>query len=325
MFADDIRFRGVCPKCNNSFGVNEQVMAQSSPLGLFRAELGFKVRNRGSQRDNRPRGRCKDGFVPIATASLNGWNRLVSPSMDGSRNAFPVDQLVIRGTDDREHFIQLFPNMTAKGLAAAVQRTGVNDIRTANFNCSDLNTDRLLQVIREVFPHMKFSEQPDTEPGVHRVLVRTTFQVGVKYFQGLAKIAFHHYLIHNQRGYKGSEEIFRGIRTFIRHGGDIDAFFPETGDTLGSPIGTEVDGGRITARNWCHIVLVDEREFTSRTSMWLFAGPDNVPTPIHVTLASDSSRILLPAGVWGHAFEYDALRKDKYAGRVREVPTIRLS
>ena len=324
VFAGDNRFRGVCRRCNNSFGVNEQVMAQSSPLGLFRAELGFKVRSRGSGHDIRPRGKSKGGFARIATATLTGWNRLVSPAMDGSRNAFPVDQLVIRGPDDQEHFIRLFPNMTAKGLATAVQRTGVKDIRTANFNCSDVNADRLLPVIKKVFPNMTFSEAPDTEPGVHRVLVRTTFRVGVEYFQGLAKIAFHHYLIHNQRGYKGSEEIFRGIRTFIRHGGDIDAFFPETGDTFGSPIGTEVEGGRLTVGVWCHIVLVDEREFTSRTCMWLFAGPENVPRPIHVTLASDSRRILLPAGIWGHAYEYDRSRTDKYAGTVRTIPTIRV-
>jgi hypothetical protein len=241
--------------------------------------------------------------------------------MDGSRNAFPVDQLVIRGEDDREEIIQLHSRMNVKSLRRAVEHTGIKKVKSANFNCSDLHADRLLEVINQVFPNMTYSETPDTEPGVHRVLVRIMFQVGVGYFQTLAKIAFHHYLLHSHRRYRGDEITFRNLRRFICRGGAIDAFFPENGDTFGSPIGTEVEGGQLTLANWCHIILVDEREEVSRVCMWLFAGPENVPCPIHVTLATDPNRILLPAAIWGHAFEYDKSRTDKYAGEVKPIPT----
>jgi hypothetical protein len=213
--------------------------------------------------------------------------------------------------------------MNAQSLRRAVEKTGAGKVKSAQFNCCDIHADRLLEIIKQVFPNMKFSETPDTEPGVYKVLVRTEFQVGIQYFQSLAKIAFHHYLLHTHRSYGGGEPIFRDIRRFISRGGDIDAFFPKTGDTFGSPIGNDVEGGKLTLATWCHVILVDEREDVSRVCMWLFVGPDHLPNPIHVTLAIDPRRILCPAAIWGQVYEYEKDRSDKYAGRVKAVPTIR--
>ena len=178
--------------------------------------------------------------------------------------------------------------MSVDSLRCALERADIQETKTAFFDCSETCADRVLRLVSQAIPSMTFEKVADTEAGTLRVLSRTAFEFGIGYFQALAKIAFHHYLLHSQRYYKGDEDIFSGIRRFIRHGGDITQFFPESGDTFGSPLGEQGDGRQIGSRDWCHVICVDEREDVSSVCMWLFAGPESMPSPVHVRLASAS-------------------------------------
>lgn len=86
-FEGDVRFRGVCSKCNNSFSPHEQILAQATPLGHLRGIV--QPTRRGRQGGMRQRG-AHGSKAPRFIAFAEDHGEIVHPHEDDPRNVSPV-------------------------------------------------------------------------------------------------------------------------------------------------------------------------------------------------------------------------------------------
>jgi hypothetical protein len=161
---------------------------------------------------------------------------------------------------------------------------------------------------------------------VHQVRGRTEFVFSCDAFRGLAKIAFHYYLVHNKRGYRGDEAEFHAIRDYIQNGvGDYEQFFDRPGPEFAMPFGETSPGRGTTPGNWCHILAAHEVEGDIVVYMRFFAGPGCEGQAQQVSLARIRSQIIFPDGFWGHVYHYEGRPDDRYSGIVERARLHRLA
>jgi hypothetical protein len=240
---------------------------------------------------------------------------LVNPSDDNPLDATPLNQAIIEDDKGKQYPIRLYPNMSVKRLRREVGLVDAARIKSVQIECDAPFFESFKSLFAEVFPSLKRCEEGSTEPGNYRCPGRAEFRFSGEYFQAIAKIAFHYYLVHNRRGLSGSEAEFAPIRAFVRHGGAKDSFFHDSGKRFAAPFDGEA---RIFPANWCHILAADETRGPVVVYTQLFAGPGSAPSPTHVTLGTLRGEIVLPPGanVWGHCFTYDRYPTGRYAGSV---------
>jgi len=249
---------------------------------------------------------------------------LVEPLADG-QSVHPVDRITIRDEDGSEYFVRLYPGMTANRLQSDVQRIGSKKWTQVFCSCAEHNVAIFKDLLEEVFPGFKWEDRPVTEPGTRQVPGRIIFTFSTDAFRGIAKIAFHYYLTHNRRGYQGSEPEFRSLRNFLKRGGEHESFFDQPGPRFAMPFGETSPGLSTTPGNWCHILAVHEVDKDVVVNMRFFAGPDFVGESHQVTLGKISSKIICPTGCWGHVYQYETDRSDRYAGHVEPATLRRLA
>ncbi len=173
-------------------------------------------------------------------------------------------------------------------------------------------------LLKAVWRNIRMGEGQVIQVGTHRVRVHAEFRVTVAYFQAVAKIAFHYYLVHSRRRYRGDECHFAGIRDFIMNGGDKDRFFRASGRLFKQPFG-KTRFGTVTPDKWCHFLAADETQDLAVAYVRLFVGPRALPPDHYVTLGNIESTVVVPSFVWGHVYQYDrGVRSRRFCGRVVE-------
>lgn len=320
-FAGDVRFRGCCTACNNSFGVYEQILMQATSLGYLRQFA--PVRRRGRSPGTRQRG-AKGSKAPQHTVRAFGYGQLVSPLTD-PRQVQPKDQITICDEAGIEHHVQLFEGMTAGQLKARIRKLGIGNVSSVFCSVTERLAEVFRRLVKEVFPTLTYKALPDTEVGKSTVPGRISFEFSADADRAIGKMAFHYYLTHNQRGHDGSEREFSAIRQYLRHGGNPDSFFGQPGPEFRMPFGEDASGVVWTPSNWCHVLLAYEVEKQIVVYMRLFAGPDHIGEEYQVTLGSIAGKLILPSGIWGHAYLRDDSRADRYDGHVEAVEPERLA
>jgi hypothetical protein len=315
-FRNDVRFRRICPLCNNRIGRSEQQFLQCGPEAIFRqivAPASPRRRTRG-----RSPGHGAYGMPPPRfTMNCGDHRQIVRPLSDRPGDAEFIDQLVVRSEDGNDHQFQLFPGLQADQLRDRVESAGIKDFETAWLHCDQANWEEFVALVQAAWPNKGLSELAPTEPGLHKAEGRITFTFSDHYFRAIAKIAFHYYLVHSRRGVRGDEAEFAPVRRFILEGGDASDFFDTPGPRFAVPFGELPTGGAITPAHWCHVLAVYEASEVVVGYVHLFAGPGCVRKPHHVRLAQLASRIVLPVGIFGHVYLYEKDQtKIGYAGRV---------
>jgi hypothetical protein len=316
-FRNDKRFRGVCQGCNHSFGRFEQQLSQASPLGFFRGVVGPNLGRRAGRGGLRQSGALG---VPAPQHLMQRWgvSWLVRP-LDDPRDAEPVDQIVILDDAGVEHQIRLFAGMSEERLREEIARCGMGRMKEVTLLCEPEDFAQFTTVIQKLCAECKVTEEQIIDSGDQRVPYRVEFRVTIAYFQAIAKIAFHYYLIHNRRGYTGGEAIFDGARDFIQNGGDPKALFRPPERHFFIPFGRGHAGYRIVPKDWCHLCAADESRDVIVVYLQFFLGPGSVPKPIYVALGSIPNPVAMPDSVWGHVFQYDASPEGRFAGQVDPV------
>ncbi|WP_145246903.1 hypothetical protein [Aeoliella mucimassa] len=235
------------------------------------------------------------------------------------RQVEPVNQITIIDEAGKQHSIELHEGMTAKTLSAKIKKLGIRNFRSIYCSVTEQSDNSCRDLLREAFPGMVFEDLPDSEPGESTVKGRIRFEYSTEADRAIAKIAFHYYLIHNQRGFDGSEPEFAAIRQYLWQGGDSTLFFNQAGPSFELPFGEDPSGVVRTPSNWCHVLLAHEVDAQVVVYMRLFAGPEHVGEEYHVTLGSIEGRIVLPSGTWGHIYHYDEERNDNYSGHIQSI------
>jgi len=187
------------------------------------------------------------------------------------------------------------------------------------------STSEFQLLMKETWPKSEPHNLPDTEAGITQVNGCVTFKVTDHYFRSLAKIAFHYYLVHSRRGFRGDEQCFSPIRDFIMNGGDDKGFFKQPGPKFAMPFGEIPSGGVITPKQWSHIIAADETDKVATVYIQLFVGPGCVPKPHYIKLADINSNVIIPSSTWSHVYLYDESQKSgRYAGEVKEAQITRI-
>jgi hypothetical protein len=253
---------------------------------------------------------------------------LVKRSKDNPTDVFPVDQLVIHDDQDNEYFIELFPGMCPEHLKARIEKYGISKIDKIWFNFDTEHKPEFQQLIEKMWPKFKKQKLPDIEAGVRQIKGCVTFKVTDHYFRSLAKIAFHNYLNHSRRSFRGDEECFGPIRNFIMQGGSNEVFFKQSDQSspkFAMPFGEIPSGGVRTPNQWCHVIASDETDKVAVVYLQLFVGPGCIPRPHYIKLADINSKIFVPDSTWGHVYLYDKLpSSDRYAGQVEQAQITRI-
>ncbi len=310
-FEDDVRLRSICPSCNSHIGKCEQELLGCAPEALLRHLIkptSRRLRKRGSSQVKAVAG--VPG--PQYTMKMGEHSQLVRPSPDDPRDAFPIDQLVIIGEHDAEHYIKLFPGMRREQLQKRIADTNVAPGWTAHLHCDDQHWEEFVELVTQAVPGYKVDEGPSTEAGTHRFRGPATFTMTDASFRAIAKIGFHYYLAHSQRGIYGDEPGFSGIRDFIINGGTVADFFKESRPRFVLPFRPPWYPKHI-----CHVLAADESEETVVANVRLFLGPGIDRPPYSVTLGKVGSKVIAPSLVGCHVYTYgEARNPHRYAGLV---------
>jgi hypothetical protein len=323
-FKNDIRFRRICTSCNNKIGRSEQQFLLCGPESFFREVVKPKIpkkRQRGHSQVKAALGAPS----PQSTIDCGDHRELVKRSKDNPTDVFPVDHIVIHDDHGKEYFIELFTGMCPEHLKARIKKCGISKIEKTWLHCDTDRWPEFQQLMGETWPKAKIQSLPGREAGITPIEGRITFKATDHYFRSLAKIAFHHYLNHSRRGFRGDEPCFAPIRDFIINGGNNDAFFKQPGPKFVMPFGEIPSGGIKTPDQWCHVIVADETDKVAVVYLQLFVGPGCVPHPRNIKLADINSKIFVPDSTWGHIYLYDkSPRPERYAGQVVDAQIKRI-
>jgi hypothetical protein len=326
-FKNDIRFRRICTSCNNKIGRSEQQFLLCGPESFFRDVVKPKV----PKKRQRGRSQIKAAMgapSPQSTNDCGDHRELVKRSKDNPTDVFPVDQIVIHDDQGKEYFIELFTGMCPEHLKARIEKCGISKIDKTWLHCDTDRWSEFQQLMEKTWPKAKIQSLPGREVGVTPIEGRITFKVTEHYFRSLAKIAFHHYLNHSRRGFRGDEQCFGPIRNFIMQGGNNEVFFrqsDQSGPKFAMPFGEIPSGGVRTPKQWCHVIAVDETDKVAVVYLQLFVGPGCIPQPRYIKLADINSNIIVPDSTWGHVYLYDETPvSGRYAGRVKDAQITRI-
>ena len=322
-FRNDLRFRGVCPNCNNLIGRSEQQIMQCSFEGIMRDVVGPAIcstRIRGRSRVKSCMG------VPTPEFGIEHEDHYERVrSLPGDPNTvLPFNQAVIKDEDGEDHSFELFDGMTAQQLKDRIGSAGIEPIKGVWWHCNASDEEWVLSLLQEAFPGKRLGPSSETPQGTRIAKGRITIRVNENYFRAIAKIAFHYYLTNTRRGIRGDAPTFDAIRAFIRDGvGKSDDFFDVSAVKFLTPFGKLPTGGIITSRVWCHILAADESDETVVVYVHMFVGPHTIGKPYHILLGRPRYRISIPHSVWGHLYHYD--EKQPPVGYCGEVSPLRVS
>ena len=322
-FRNDFRFRKICTSCNNQIGRSEQQFLSCGPESFFRDLVKPKIPKK-RQRGCSPVKACMGAPGPLSTIDCGDYRELVRRSKDNPTNVSAVDQIVIHDDQGEEYFIELFTGMSPKDLKERVEKLGISKIEKTWLHCDEKRWSEFQKLVKE-WAKTEIQSLPATEAGIISVKGRITFKVTDHYFRSLAKIAFHYYLVHSRRGFRGDEDCFGPIRDFIMNGGNDKAFFKQSGPKFVTPFGEIPSGGVKTPKQWCHIIAADESDKVAVAYLQLFVGRGCVPQHHYIKLADINSIILVSSSTWGHVYLYDeSPNSDRYAGQVEQAQITRI-
>ncbi len=323
-FRNDIRFRRICTSCNNKIGRSEQQFLSCGPESFFRSLVNPKIPRKRQRGRSQVKG-AMGVLSPQSTIDCGDHRQLVERSKANFKIVFPLDQIVIQDDKGEEFFIKLFAGMRPEHLKDRIEKCGINKIDKLWVHCDIQLYSEFQQLLKETWPKSEVHNLPETEAGATQISGCITFKVNDHYFRTLAKIAFHHYLIHSRRGFRGDEHCFRPIREFIMDGGNHEIFFNQSGPKFVMPFGEIPSGGVITPKQWCHIIAADETNKSVVVYLQLFVGDGCVPNPYYIHLANTNSKIIVSGSTWGHVYLYDeSPSTDRFAGQVHQAQITRI-
>lgn len=320
-FTGDERFRGICSACNNDIGKSEEQFLRCSPVAIYRRIVNPTIPNHRKRRNNFKAG-ASGSPPPKYTMELDGLQALVEISPDNPDNMIPIDQLIIHDKAGSTHYIKLHPKMRPEQLKQKIAQFEVESIEV---NYDDSRSQTYSELITKAVPHSNFGNTTTIEAGEHSVTGKIKCVFTEHYYRAIAKIAFHYFLTHTQRNFKGNEDCFKPIRKFIMGEGNKDQYFDQVRNPFRIPLGEMTDGRLLTSMLWHHVLAVDETAAEIVAYVQLFIGPKGVRPPDVIRIAKLNSPILVPSYVRGHVYTYFEDQTGNWAGSVEKLSISRLT
>jgi len=324
-FRNDLRFRLICPTCNSLLGKTEETLIRSAPEAIFRRFTKNAIKQTGRGKRGGGWSAAQGGSRPKGTINHGDHTELVEICPANPENVCPVDQLVVRDATGTEHYLRLFPDMTADSLRQKIGKASPAPNSPMYLHADEQNLDHYKGLLAELYPDSPYVDNGSREAGVHRIQGQTEFRFSTDYYRALAKIAFHYYLVVNKRSLRGDEPAFDAIRHFIMNGGDQKQFFDAGGAKFVSPFHELPGGGAVVSAVWGHALATDEEQNAAVVNVMLFVGPKRVPPSHHIRIATINSPLVIPGAQTAHQYVYhDKPDSDGFAGIVHKASVNRI-
>ncbi len=309
----------VCAECDSAIGQYEDQFVHCGIAAFMRPRIG--LRGRSSFR----RGHVGHKAIEARTTDpITGYEILIEPTEEVQpTNELPqckaLPQLVVEDTDGKTGIVPLFTDddlkaVSSESLKDDINKTGLSGrLKITPFGLTSEQEEY-------VFSLLKIEETEVTgehgEPQIIPVKSRAKVTCDERYFQAVAKIAFHYYLISEDCLHIGYELPFDQVRRFIRYGkGDVGEFIQQKRGFL----------TRETQLGWRpkyygHILVASVNMQAINIKLKFFFGPDCDPTYYDVLLCKNPFSIILEPYSFGHIYAYfEPNEREGYDGIMQKL------
>jgi hypothetical protein len=295
----------VCSECDTEIGKSEDRFIHNGIAPFFRNKVGIKGRSAFNRKHF--------GKRPIeakAVDPITKYEILTEPSEDG-RNYQSLPQMVLDDLNGHHARITLFGkgDITADVLKKEIHQTGlIGKLKVTCFGISKEQEDHIMFLlgITEVVTD-------NGEEGISMLPAKVTAELTCDkhYFQAIAKIGLHYYLMVEQTYHNGSESILGPVRRFIRYGaGDIESFVKQQRGHL-----TADTAKGLRPKFYSHFFVGHINNNEIIVNLQFFVGPDCYPAYYRVQLAINPFGIAIHPISFGHHYVYwDPEERHKHPG-----------
>jgi hypothetical protein len=312
----------LCPKCNNErLNLLDQQVARCGPEGFMREFYGIKGRAHKTKVNPFVRGSAGGSRLEFSTFDREVGVEVHLEAVDGVVTQMCELILVETGTGRAHHF-PLTERTTADELRSAVARKNVAAPYDARLSCHPHEREWVEKLLQEYSPGIVYSEPKLMSHTIETPEVK--FQLGERYFRGIAKIGFH-YFLSQFPAYSGHESMFSGIRSFISE--DTNEPVRRVNDFIqhrNHPLVYQMLNDEARPDGWkAHILAAEVKPGLCQAHVQMFLTKENPNMIYTVKLVEDPS--LVGQGVAAHAYRYfpDG-RQRTLSGEASPLPPIRV-
>jgi hypothetical protein len=310
----------VCAECDTEIGKSEDQFTHNGLAALLRPQIGLVADEHKSPFERRYAGQ---GPIDMKIKYLDTDGVLLKPTGDKDSNKLPLaiilPQLHVIYTDGNKRCTRINPeSFTSAEVLRVIGKTIPKQIVV--FGVTNEEYEHICDAFRQAGIPLSGEQQvsPPTDRTVIPVVTRGTFSYDKRYFQAIAKIAFHYYLGMNLDNcyLNGSEDVFNPLRQFIRYGnGSPESFVIEKK-------GYFIDDFRIGWKPpfYGHIFLAEVSNKCIRVKAQFFVGPDIDPPYYEVLLCQKPFIINIQPTIFGHNYVYiEPNKRKQYAGTMHQL------
>jgi hypothetical protein len=313
----------VCSICNNQrLGLLDEQVARCGPEGFMREFYGVKGRAHHATVNPFARGSAGGSRLEFSTFDREVGVEVNLEIRDGVVTQM-CELILVETETGKAHHFPLTKTTTADQLRTAVETRAIPKPYEVRLSCHPHERAWVEKLLLEHSPGMTFSE-----PKLMSHVIETPgvkFQLGERYFRGIAKIGFHYFLAQFPI-YSGHEKIFSRIRSFICQETKepvhrVNEFVRvRHHPLLLTMLNTDArpDGWR------AHILAAETRPGTCLAHIQMFLTEENPGLIYTVNLVEDSA--ITEHNAHAHLYRYFAGGKQgRFSGEASSLPAVRVA
>ena len=309
----------VCAECDNKIGEFEDQFAHSGLAALLRPKIGLtKDKNRSPFR----RGHLGHKPIDMKNKYLGIDDVLFEPDGVGDGDlppAMPLPQLHFIYSNNKKKCFRIKPeSFTSTEVSRLIGNT--RPVQMAAFGLTPQEYEHICDAFRQAGLTLSGTQEihPPSDKEVLPILAQGTTSCDKRFFQAVAKIAFHYYLGMNLSNcyMDGTEDVFDPLRRFIRFSkGTLETFVSQRE-------GYFVDDLR---NGWKppyygHIFVAEVSNKCINVKAQFFVGPDIDPPYYEVLLCQKPFILRIKPTIFGHNYVYiKPSKRTQYAGMMHQL------
>ncbi|HWR14747.1 MAG TPA: hypothetical protein VN577_07950 [Terriglobales bacterium] len=231
--------------------------------------------------------------------------------------------ILVETETGKTHHFPLAETTTADQLRTTIERSAVRKPYEARLSCYPHERAWVEKLLRQHSPGITFSESRQMSHVIEEPSVK--FQLGERYFRGIAKIGFHYFLTQSPI-YSGSEQFFSPIRSFIYQETKgpvrrVNQFVQMRHHPLLLPMlnsNARPDGWR------AHVLAAETRPGRCLAHVQMFLTEENPGLIYTVNLAQDP--VICDQTAHAHLYRYFSEGKQgRFSGEATPLPPVRVA
>ncbi len=292
----------ICRACNGSrLGVLDEQFARCGPEAVMRRV--FRVEGRSTHEKINPHHRGSAGGGRLATKTYDSSIGCeVEIEFTGGREARQLCQIVFKEASGTTHHLPLPPTLTDPAkIREQFDNFGIADLTTTEVILVADPEERmqLEPILTAVWPKLKLGPNLPSANVLPGAI--TELRVTTRYFQAIAKIAFHYFLT-QFADLDGSEACFAEIRSFITAPGEKLRTASKFIGRRQTPLLAEMLGGARPDGWFGHVLTAEVNGDRYLGHLQIFISEECPPTAYTVALAKGLGNVERSAR--GHLYRY---------------------